>query len=247
METAGFFDIHSHVLPSGDDGAASLADSVELCRVAAASGTAVLYGTPHLLVSVDANLPLDKERERRVRAAHAELAQTVHDGYGLDLRLGWELGPGTPVEGGYGRIALQGTRAVLVEAPGPWFGLEPQYDDDVLVGECMRIDRQGFLPVIAHPERCASIIRSPKLTLLLAEHGWPIQVNAQSLTGEHGRDSWMAAWTLLRLGLGEFVGSDGHNETRPPRLDLAYRAVSDELGLTRADALFRGEAFAKLL
>ena len=43
-----FVDVHSHVIPSGDDGVASVAEGLALCREAATRGTEVLYGTPHV-------------------------------------------------------------------------------------------------------------------------------------------------------------------------------------------------------
>ena len=246
MESSGFLDIHSHVCPSGDDGAQSFAEAVELCRMAAATGTRLLFATPHVLRCPDEDYLLTAEREAAVRATHALLAEEAA-AFGLELRLGWELGPGTPLNSGYERVQLEGTRAVLVEAPGAWYGLEPQLYFDVLVGECLRIERQGLVPIVAHPERCASIIASPKLALVLAEHGWPLQVNASSLTGGHGTGAWQTAWTLLRLGLYDFIGSDGHDtEMRPPRLDLAYELVASELCGARADALFGGAAFARI-
>ena len=61
----GFVDVHSHVIPSGDDGAQSLDEGLALCREAAEHGTQVLYGTPHVLPGEG----LDRDRERRVRAA----------------------------------------------------------------------------------------------------------------------------------------------------------------------------------
>src|SRR5262245_23026989 len=42
-------DLHSHVLPGVDDGAKSLADAVEMCRMAAAAGTKTIVATPHML------------------------------------------------------------------------------------------------------------------------------------------------------------------------------------------------------
>ena len=66
----GFVDVHSHVIPSGDDGARSVEAGLALCMEAGRRGTRVLYGTPHVWPS----LPLTPERERAVRAAHAEMA-----------------------------------------------------------------------------------------------------------------------------------------------------------------------------
>ena len=53
-----FVDCHSHVVPSGDDGAKTLADGLELSDLATASGTAILFATPH----VWPHLPLTPER-----------------------------------------------------------------------------------------------------------------------------------------------------------------------------------------
>ena len=44
-----FVDCHSHVVPSGDDGAVSIEEGLELCDLAAEAGTAVLFGTPHVV------------------------------------------------------------------------------------------------------------------------------------------------------------------------------------------------------
>ena len=85
---SGFVDVHSHVVPSGDDGARSVEAGLALCFEAARRGTRTLYGTPHVWPS----LPLTAERERGVRDAHAEMAPLLA-GHGLELRLGWELTP----------------------------------------------------------------------------------------------------------------------------------------------------------
>src|SRR5262245_32589074 len=45
---AMYVDVHSHVVPSGDDGAATIDEGLALCREAADHGTSVLYGTPHV-------------------------------------------------------------------------------------------------------------------------------------------------------------------------------------------------------
>jgi hypothetical protein len=109
----GFVDIHSHVVPSGDDGARSVEAGLGLCLEAARRGTTVLYATPHVWPS----LRLGDDRERAVRAAHAEMAPVVAD-HGLDLRLGWELTPSEQLlEEDPGRYRLGQLPAVLMEVP----------------------------------------------------------------------------------------------------------------------------------
>jgi tyrosine-protein phosphatase YwqE len=76
-----FVDVHSHVVPSGDDGAQSQEDGLALCRVAREHATTLLFATPH----VWGHLPLTPEREVHVRAAYARLRAVAP----LELRLGF--------------------------------------------------------------------------------------------------------------------------------------------------------------
>src|ERR687887_619596 len=48
MASGWFVDLHSHVVPSGDDGAQSMLEGVELCEAAARHGTRTVFATPHV-------------------------------------------------------------------------------------------------------------------------------------------------------------------------------------------------------
>ena len=230
----GFVDVHSHVVPSGDDGARSVEAGLALCVAAAEHGTRALYATPHVWPS----LPLTQERERAVREAHAELAEAAAE-HGLDLRLGWELTPQEsllaedPV-----RYRLGDLPAVLMEIPfhGP-LALA------LRLGE--HIEAAGLTPVIAHPERAESVLTEPAAAAELHGRGWLVQVNATSLLGAHGPPEEHLAWTLVEDGLADLVASDGHRPERPPHVDDAYRRVRARVG-EGADALFDGRALAGL-
>lgn len=225
----GFFvDVHSHVVPSGDDGAQRVVEARGLCRDAAAHGTAILYATPH----VWPHLTLTEERDREIRANFAEVAEQA----GLELRLGFELTPAPPLlEQDLRRYALEGTNAVLIEVP--FTGSE-----DLLIEIGERMESQGLRPVIAHPERTQSVLERPSLARELAERGWLLQVNGSSLTARHGPEIGALAWGLVDDGLVSLVGSDGHRGTRPATLDDAYAAVAGRVGETQARSLFDGSA-----
>ena len=45
-------DVHSHVVPTGDDGARTIEEGLKLCWDAAKHGTRVLYATPHVACEV---------------------------------------------------------------------------------------------------------------------------------------------------------------------------------------------------
>lgn len=223
-----FWDVHSHVVPSGDDGAANVEEGLALCRDAAAHGTSVLFATPH----VWPHLPLTLEREERVRAAHAEMAGPSADA-GLDLRLGFELTPAPSLlEDDLRRYRLGDLDAVLMELPfaGPL---------DLAERVAEEIEAAGLVPVLGHPERVEAVIQEPQRVRAYAERGWLVQVNASSLLGFHGEDPEETGWLLLEEGLVSVVASDGHRTARPPRLDAAHEAARARVG-ERADALFDG-------
>ena len=218
-------DCHSHVLPSGDDGAQTPEDGLELCDLAAGAGTAVLFATPH----VWPHLTLTAERERLIRRAYERLRARAR----LDLRLGYELTPAPPLlRENPARYALEGTDVVLAEMPF----LGPASD---LIELAEHIERAGLTPLVAHPERTEPVLERAELARELAER-WPLQLNASSLLGRHGREIEELAWELLDVA--SVVASDGHRLTRPARLDDAYELVKARVGEDAALPLFDGSA-----
>jgi protein-tyrosine phosphatase len=229
-----FVDVHSHVVPSGDDGVRSVRDGVALCLDAARRRTVVLYATPHVWPS----LPLTDQRESAVRAAHAEMVGRAAAG-GLELRLGWELTPFERLfEEDPRRYRLEGLAAVLMEVPFHGsLGLAER------LGE--HIEGSGLTPIIAHPERAEAVQADPRFCAACCERSWILQVNATSLLGYHGRSEMEAGWRLVESGLAELVASDGHRAARPPFLDEAYRLARERMG-ERATAVFEGGALRRL-
>jgi protein-tyrosine phosphatase len=225
--TVVFVDCHSHVVPSGDDGAGSVADGRALCLSAARHGTSVLFATPH----VWPHLPLTAERERAVRAAFEQVRARA----GLELRLGFELTPSHALlaEDPH-RYVLGGTDRVLLEVDfvGP---------ADLTFALADHVERAGLRPVIAHPERAEAVLDDPSLAGELAARGWAVQVNASSLTGRHGPETEELGWSLVEGGVASVVASDGHRTTRPAHLDEAYRLARERIG-ERALSLFDGSA-----
>jgi protein-tyrosine phosphatase len=222
-----FVDCHTHVVPSGDDGAATIEDGLALCRTAAQHGTAVLFATPH----VWPHLTLTRRREEEIR----ETFERMRARAAVELRLGYELTPARPLlaEDPH-RYVLEGTDRVLMEVPftGP---------ADLVFGLADHVEAAGLRPVIAHPERTEAVLDDPLVAEELAARGWALQVNATSLTGRHGEEPEALGWSLVERGLARVVGSDGHRTTRPAHLDDAYRLARQRLG-DEAIALFDGSA-----
>jgi protein-tyrosine phosphatase len=223
-----FVDVHSHVVPSGDDGAPDVETGLELCREAGRRGTSVLYGTPH----VWPHLPLTAERETEIRLAHREMAARAAE-WGLDLRLGFEVTPSPElVDEDLGLYALDGLGAVLLDMPfsGPL---------ELAERVAAQVEASGLVPLLAHPERADGVISDPLVARVYRRRGWLLQVNASSLLGRHGSEAEETGWLLVERGLCDVIASDGHRTTRPPFLDEAYEAVEARLGV-EAGALFDG-------
>lgn len=227
MPCRGFVDCHSHLAPTGDDGARTLEEGVGLAREAAAGGTAVLYVTPHIWP----DLRMHAERERRFRAAVATMREQLD---APELRIGFELTPDPMLlDDDPRRYALEGTALCLVETPFSG-GLATFF----AVAE--HVEAAGLTPLIAHPERSLAYTGAPARTDVLLERGWPLQLTASSLVGRNGPESERLAWRLLAAGVPAVVASDGHRGYRPARLDGAWAAVVERLGEEAAEHAFCG-------
>lgn len=239
MKKQWIVDVHSHVVPTGDDGAQSIADGLELCRDAARHGTRVLYATPHIHAEWD-SYPLTAERFARYEEAFPVLRAECAT-FGLDLRHGFEIYPGAlPASADLPRYGLGSSGGYLIEFPGFWTH-EP--DPLALVRrEAERAEAAGLLPVLAHPERCAEIAADPERVAEFSERGWLLALNGLSLDGRHGREAHEAAWQILEAGYGDLVASDAHSARRNARLDWAHDLVAERLGAERARSLFDGSA-----
>jgi protein-tyrosine phosphatase len=95
-----------------------------------------------------------------------------------------------------------------------------------------------LIPIMTHPERQMQLRRIPDEFLEWIRMGCLVQVTAQSLLGRFGKQSEESAWQMVRRGLAHFVASDAHDtEDRPPRLDLAFEALSGRVGDSHAQLL----------
>ena len=207
-------ELHFHALPGLDDGPRTLAESVELLRHAANDATATVVATPHVRSDFVTDVSDFPERIDELRAAAAAARIPVA------LLPGAELGHDM-----VGRLTQRELESVAQGPPAArWLLLETPFEgmgDDFHAAADELRDR-GFGVLIAHPERSAdaSLFASRGLRREIAQ-GALAQVNAQSITGEHGADAQNAAFELIAAGLVSAVASDAHGATRPPLLGEA--------------------------
>jgi protein-tyrosine phosphatase len=213
-------ELHFHALPGLDDGPRTMADSVELLRLAALDATTTIVATPHVRSDFVTDISDFPDRLAELRAA-LEAA-----GIAVALLPGGELGH--DMVGRLTQVELESlaqgpprARWLLLETPFGGMG-----EDFHAAADELR-DR-GFGILIAHPERSAdaSLYGSRGLRRELAA-GALAQVNAQSVTGQHGAEAQVAAFDLIGEGLISAIASDAHGTTRPPLLGEAGRRLVD--------------------
>lgn len=234
----GFVDVHSHVVPSGDDGAKGIEDGLALCRLAFEAGTDVLFATPHAHAPWD-SFPRTPGRDATYAAALPVMQEEVAS-WGLDLRCGWEVYPTVIATANVEEYTLEGTAAVLIEFPGFWLHLDDAIEIVTEAGSI--VEAAGRVPVLAHPERCRAVAEDPTCVRPLVDRGWLLCANAPSFLGTHGAIAERIAWELLDAGQIALAASDAHRPGRPPVLDEAYRVVCERRGDSIARPLFTGSA-----
>ena len=232
-----FVDVHSHVVPSGDDGARTIEDGLELCRIALETGTETLFATPHAHAPWD-TFPRTPARDALYEQSLAQMQGEVAE-WGLDLRRGWEVYPTEATAFEPADLVLDGTRAVLVEFPGSWLEIDDAIE--VVAAGAAAVAAAGLVAVLAHPERCRAVAADPWSVRPLVEDGALLCLNAPSLVGRHGATAERTAWALLDAGLVALAASDAHSVARPPVLDAAYEEARRRLG-EGAKRLFDGSA-----
>lgn len=222
-------DIHCHILPCVDDGAADLHEALLMARMAYDSGTRSLIATPHFGHG-DAGIPAEQIRR------HAARLQQLVEEEGVELQIlpGMELLCTRKLE------QILRDREYLTLADSRYLLTEFFFDEDPddICHMLQLIASHGLTPIVAHPERYDAVQRDPFLVEHWIEQGCGIQVNAGSILGYLGKGAQMAGKWLVHNGLAHLVASDGHGlETRTPRLKLVREYLEDHVSISCAQAL----------
>ncbi|MCA9261145.1 MAG: hypothetical protein KDA61_18145 [Planctomycetales bacterium] len=217
-----FTDIHCHLLPGIDDGAADLAASLQMAEMAVGDGISTIVVTPHQLGNFAGN------RGDDIRRRVTELQQQ------LDLRqIPLRILPGADVRiedqmldqlaaGDVLTLADRG-RHVLLELPHEvYFPLE---------GLLERMHRRRLTGILSHPERNGGLLKRPELIPPLVDQGCLMQITASSLMGVFGRECQRMCEWMLGQQVVHFVATDAHSpRSRRPLLRRAFERVGELAG-----------------
>jgi protein-tyrosine phosphatase len=209
-------DLHSHVLPGLDDGAANLDEAVSICRAAAEDGIEVLAATPHVRDDFPTTPHQMQEALAAVRGAAGDVVRLVP---GAEVALE-ELKRPLDELRAFGLAGNPGY--LLVETPYLGWPLDIGRRFEMLLAA-------DIVPVLAHPERNPDVQLRPALLAPLVGTGALVQITAASIDGRFGPRARACARRLLEAGLVHLVASDAHSpQLREIGMSAAARAIRDE-------------------
>ena len=222
QEEIRLIDLHCHLLPGIDDGAANLEISLEMARLAVADGISVCACTPHIQPGVFNNEPDDIRA--RIVALQVEL-----DAAGIPLRLvhgsDAHIRPDFVAALQTNRVlALNETRYVLVEPP---HHTHPPRLENLLFD----ILTAGYVPVVTHPERLRWMPEHYNTLARYVDSGVWMQITAGSVMGRFGAAPKSLSERMLADGLVHIIATDAHSpRRRPPFLREGMLAAAAIVG-----------------
>ena len=225
-------DIHTHILPGLDDGAADIYDSIEMASLAYEYGTKVIVATPHC------NIPGEFDNyfgDNYVRTFQKTKEIIQREQPGITLLAGMEVFttedlPRLLTEGKI--FPINRTRYVLMEFD---FAEDPDFADEIL----RQVKEVRAIPLIAHAERYEFVQDNPRIVYRWKQLGYEVQINKGSFMGRFGEDARTAAYELLNHNLVTVVASDAHSPVhRTTCMADAYDYLSEEYPAKYLDILF---------
>ncbi len=198
--------MHSHLLPGLDDGAETVAQSLELLRELRELGFRKLVMTPHIMGDFYKNTP------EGIRTALAELRTAAQEAglgdvilecaaeYYLDEWLSRKLDAGTEL------LSFGDDRRYLLFETSY---LNEPFNLQTIIFE---LKAAGYQPVLAHPERYTYLYGNfAVIEKLRQEFGVLLQLNLNSLAGYYSPAAKRVAEKMIDAGIVDFVGTDTHH------------------------------------
>lgn len=224
-------DIHCHILPCVDDGSGSIDDSIKMLKIAAMGGTKEIVATPHSSFYINKEKIALEDKQK----AFSLLNQAIEENnIPIKLYLGEEVFfEESTVENLNCKrnLTINETSYVLTEFDFyEDFSYILQSVDDLL--------SNGYIPIIAHPERYRCIYTEKDNAFLLKEKGALLQLNSTSVLGYDRKSVFDVAMWMIDVQLADFVSSDAHSPfVRTTDLSSVHEHISTVFSIDTADAL----------
>ena len=224
-------DIHSHILSGLDDGAQSLAESIEMAKIAADDGITKIVATPHMFRN-----NFDGNNFGAITKAKSELESSLKENnINIELFIGAEVHIShnliDEIKKNKSNMVINRSQYLLVEFPAShiFSGIKELFFD---------LMSEGIIPIIAHPERNMVFMENPSFLYEMLGMGVLTQVNSGSFLGIYGRRVAETATRFISWNFIHFIGTDSHNDrSMAPVLSDAVSMLQKRIGQDSARAL----------
>ena len=194
----GFVDIHSHILPGIDDGAKNIEESLSLIKEMKKMGFSKIIGTPHSLPGLYDNTT--ESIKRSFEILEKELLEEIIIEHASEYMLENSLINKVRKKD----ILCISENYILVEMS---YLAEPINLFEIIY----EINVNGYIPVLAHPERYLFLYNDIEKYIKLKKVGCLFQANLLSLTNYYGVNVRKLIDKLLKRNLIDCFGSDIHS------------------------------------
>jgi len=193
----GFVDIHSHILPGIDDGAKNIEESLVLITEMKKMGFSKIIGTPHTYPGLynNSNESIKDSFEKLKKEFDLDIGLCYASEYMIDSSLIKKAKDN--------KLMCIKENYVLIEMSY----LAPPINLYEIIFE---LKVNGFIPILAHPERYFFFSDNFKEYYKLKKVGCLFQANLLSATNFYGLQAAKIMDLLLKRDLFDFVGSDIH-------------------------------------
>lgn len=216
---AGAADCHSHILWGVDDGVRTLEETLDVLTFEESLGVTDVWCTPHIMEDVP-------NTTESLKARFAEL-QAVYEGT-IRLHLAAEYMMDNLLEERLASqdLLLMDDDTLLVETST----VAAPYD---INGTLSAIQSAGYMPLLAHPERCRFL--GEKDFVRLHSQGVRFQMNLGSIVGYYGPSARRKAEWILEKGWYSAFGSDCHRlrsiQEQFSRKELSRKVIESIKGI----------------
>ncbi len=198
------YDIHCHIIPEVDDGAASMEEALGMLEEEVRQGVECIVLTPHYRVRMF-ETPEEKILSR-YEALCSEAKKLFPD---LTLKLGCEFHAHMDMEEDFKtrkHFTMAESDYILLEFSG-------RHMKSFIKERTMAVLDAGYIPIIAHIERYPAMTGDTEFIGELKDRGALMQVNADAILGADGMKVKNFCKKLLKNDLIDFVDSDAHSLT----------------------------------
>lgn len=196
-------DIHSHLIPGIDDGSPDMKTSISFLENMLELGYEKVITTPHIMMDFYPNTnkgileglaALKMElKKRNIKIKVEAAAEYFLDSHFEQLLIDNDI------------LSIGPKKYVLVEMS--FISPSPNFENYIF-----NLLTKGYTPILAHPERYNYWHGNNKIFPYIRELGCLMQINITSLLGYYGKPIKNLAYSLIKAGYIDFLGTDMHHD-----------------------------------